>query len=574
MTPPPVLDVWAPRARRLDLLVGDRRLPFRAGDGGHWQREPPPPGVDYALSIDGGPPRPDPLSRWQPHGVHGPSRWIDLDGFAWTDAGFQAGTLATAVIYELHVGTFSPTGTFDGAIAHLDHLAALGVTHVELMPVATFPGRRGWGYDNVLLGAVHDAYGGPAGLHRFVDACHARDLAVVIDVVWNHVGADGAYLRELGPYLHEGRHTPWGPALNLDGDGSDEVRGFLLACARRWLVDYHADGLRLDAVDAMIDDAAIPFVEELAGWVGALAGTHGRALTLIAESDRNDPRLVQRPPRGGLGLDAQWSDDLHHAIHAAITGERAGYYVDFGRVADVATALTRGFVYDGKPSRYRGHRHGRPLVDVSGHRLIGYAQTHDQVGNRPRGERLVHLAGHDLARVAAALVFVAPHTPMLFQGEEWAASTPFPYFAELADPLLAAAMRDGRRRDLAELGWTSEALDPTAADTFAAAVLRWPEVEAEPHRDMLSWYRALIALRRARPELRDGRWAAVDARTDEVARWLAIGRGAVTLVANLGAAPHVHRVGPGELALGSRLGVRLADGMLELPPASCGFVVA
>jgi maltooligosyltrehalose trehalohydrolase len=568
------IEIWAPRARRLELVVGDARRPFQRRDHGAWQVAAPPAGTDYAISIDGGPPRPDPLSAWQPHGVHGASRVVDHAAFAWTDAGFRAAPLATGLIYELHVGTFTPAGTFDGVIARLDDLVALGVSHVELMPVAAFAGRIGWGYDGVALAAVHDPYGGPDGLKRLVDACHRRGLAVLIDVVWNHLGPEGNYLAELGPYFTDRHPTPWGAAVNLDGPGSDEVRGFLRACARRWLCDYHADGLRIDAVHAMVDTSATPFLEELAAWVSELATALGRPLVLIAESDLNDPRLVQRPARGGFGLDAQWSDDLHHAVHAALTGERAGYYADFGRIADVAAALTRGFVYDGRRSEFRGRRHGRPLVDVPGQRLIGYSQDHDQVGNRARGERLAHLAGLDAARVAAALVFMAPHVPMLFQGEEWAATTPFPYFAGFTDPALVQAVRDGRRREFAEAGWTDDVPDPFAPATFASAVLRWDERTAEPHAGMLAWYRALVALRRHHPELTDGRWDAMDVRHDEAAGWIAVTRGALTLLANLGAANHVAPVGAARLALGSRPDLRVIDGRLCLRPATCAFVTS
>ena len=568
------IDLWAPFASQLELVVGDRRQPFTAGPHGRWTVAAPTAGTDYAISVDGGPARPDPLSSWQPHGVHGPSRAVDHAAFAWTDQGFRAPPLSAAVIYELHVGTFSAEGTFDGAIAHLDHLVELGVTHVELMPVAAFPGRFGWGYDGVLLGAVHDPYGGPDGLKRLVDACHGKGLAVLIDVVWNHLGPEGNYLGELGPYFTDHHHTPWGKAINLDGAGSDEVRGFLRTFAHRWLVDYHADGLRLDAVHAMVDTSATPFLEELAAWTTDLSSTVGRPLVLIAESDLNDPRLVQRPERGGFGLDAQWSDDLHHAIHVAVTGEQHGYYRDFTALTDVCAALTRGFVYDGRVSAHRGRRHGRPLREVSAHRLVGYSQTHDQVGNRACGERLVHLVGPDRARIAAALALLAPHVPMLFQGEEWAASSPFPYFADFDDAALAQAVREGRQREFAEAGWHADVPDPIAEATFRRGALRWDELAHEPHASMLGWYRELLALRRARPELRDGRWAGVEARADEASGSLVVRRGGVTLVVNLGEAPLVHRLGPGQLALASHADVRLQDGALHVPPSACAVAIA
>ena len=384
-----LFEVWAPRAREVEVVVspgqsGERRVAMRGPDAEGWFRsdvEGLGPGDDYSFSLDGGPPRPDPRSPSQPAGVHGPSRLVDHETFPWTDAGWVPPSLADGVVYELHVGTFSPEGTFDGAAARLDHLADLGVTTVEVMPVAEFPGRRGWGYDGVDLWAPHSAYGGPDGFKRLVDACHARGLAVVLDVVYNHLGPDGNYLPGFGPYFTDRYVTPWGEAVNYDGAESDQVRAFVVGNACMWVRDYHVDGLRLDAVHAIVDTSAVSIVEEIATAVHELGRALGRPTWVVAESDLNDPRVVRAVDAGGYGCDAQWSDDFHHALHAALTGEREGYYADFGSLAHLAKALTRVWVHDGCRSAYR-RRHGRPATDLPGSRFFGYLQNQDQVGNR------------------------------------------------------------------------------------------------------------------------------------------------------------------------------------------------
>jgi maltooligosyltrehalose trehalohydrolase len=534
------LVVWAPRPGRVELIVypsgpggrAERRPMMPLGDG-HVAAEAPRFDVDYALSLDGGPPRPDPRADLQPHGVHGPSRRIDHRSFTWSAPAFRAAPLRDAVIYELHVGTFSPEGTFAGAMARLDHLVELGVTHVELMPVATFPGARGWGYDGVALYAPHPAYGTPDDLRRLVDACHRRGLAALLDVVYNHLGPDGNYLGEYGPYFTDRVKTPWGAAVNLDGAGADETRAFLIDNARHWLRDYRFDGLRLDAIDTLHDESAHHFLEELAAAVDALEAELGRPLVLIGESDRNDPRDTRPRDAGGLGLDAQWSDGFHHALHTALTGERTGYYVDFGGLSCVARALTRGFVHDGQRSAYRGRRFGRPLDSADGARLLGYLQTHDQVGNRARGDRIGHLTTPGRVRIGAALVLTSPFVPMLFQGEEWGASTPFQYFTDHQSPELAEAVRTGRRREFAAFGWRPDDIpDPQARSTFDASVLRWDERERGEHRELLAWHRALIALRHRRPALRDGRLDRVDVTVDE--HTIVVRRGEIAVAANLG----------------------------------------
>jgi maltooligosyltrehalose trehalohydrolase len=407
------------------------------------------------------------------------------------------------------------------------------VTHVELMPVASFPGTHGWGYDGVALFAPFAPYGGPLGLKRFVDACHRRGLAVLLDVVYNHLGPSGNYLERFGPYFTDHYRTPWGRAVNFDGAGSDEVRRFVVDNATSWLRDYHVDGLRLDAVHAIHDESATHVLEELAAEVRALEGRVGRHLVLIAESDRNDPRLLRAVEAGGYGLDAQWNDDFHHALQAALTGERHGYYADFGTLADVARAMERAYVYEGRHSAHRGRRHGRPAHGLEGDRFVVFAQNHDQVGNRARGERLAHLVSPGRARIAATLLLASPYVPLLFQGEEWAASAPFQYFTAHDEPELARAVSEGRRREFAAFGWGEGVPDPQAEETFLRSKLDWSELERSPHAGMLAWYRELIRLRRSLPDLADGRRSRTVATFDERARWFVLSRGGVCVACNL-----------------------------------------
>ncbi|HEY1319816.1 MAG TPA: malto-oligosyltrehalose trehalohydrolase, partial [Streptosporangiaceae bacterium] len=421
----------------------------------------------------------------------------------------------------------------------LGHLRDLGVHTVELMPVAAFPGRHGWGYDGINLWSVHEPYGGPDGLKRFVDACHTRRLAVVLDVVYNHLGV-GNQVGAFGPYFTPAHVTPWGPAVNLDQPGSDEVRDFLISNALMWLRDYHLDGLRLDAVHALEDRRALHFLEELAAEVQALAALLNRELVLIAESDANDPRLVTSREAGGYGLTAQWSDDFHHAVHAAVTGERQGYYCDFGTLAALAKTLTKVFFHDGIWSPFRGRTHGRQVdvFRVPAHRFLGYLQDHDQIGNRATGDRISARLTPELVKVAAGLVLTAPYTPMLFMGEEWAAGTPWQYFTDHTDPGLAKAVAEGRRAEFAAHGWgPADIPDPQDEATFRRSKLDWSEPERTPHAAVLAWYRELIALRRARRELTDPRLGRIGVEFDEGARWLAVRRGRLRIVANLGPGP-------------------------------------
>jgi maltooligosyltrehalose trehalohydrolase len=495
-------------------------------------------GHDYSFVLDGGTPRPDPRSPWQPHGVHGASRAVDHGSFCWTDEGWRGRSLADAVVYEMHTGTFSETGTFDAAIERIPHLVGLGITAVELLPVAAFPGARGWGYDGVDLYAVHEAYGGPDALKRLVDACHAAGIAVVMDVVYNHLGPDGNYLGEFGPYFTDRHRTPWGDAINYDGAGSDEVRRFIVDNAVMWLRDYHCDGLRLDAVHAIVDTSALHLLEEIATAVHDLSLDLGRELWVIAESDLNDPRVVNSVARGGYGCDAQWSDHFHHALHASLTGETSGYYADFGRVEDVALALRNVFVNPGGYSPFRQRRHGRPVGDLPATRFLGYLQNHDQVGNRAQGERSAALMSPGRLQIAAALVLLGPFVPMLFAGEEWAASTPFQYFTDHQDMELGRLVSEGRRREFASFGWDpADVPDPQDRATFDRSKLRWDELETEPHPTMLRWHRELIALRASTPALLDGNRSAVSVEFDEAARWLVLRRTGLCVACNWGDGP-------------------------------------
>jgi maltooligosyltrehalose trehalohydrolase len=570
------LRVWAPNAARLELALGDERRPMTREDGGWWGGEWPDigAGTDYAFSIDGGPPLPDPRTRWQPHGVHGTSRVVDPDAYQWADDGWKPPALSDAVVYELHVGTFSPAGTFDGAIEHLPALAHLGITHVEVMPVNAFPGARGWGYDGVALFAPHEPYGGPEGFKRFVNACHGHGLAVILDVVYNHFGPDGNYLPQFGPYLTDRYVTPWGDAVNLDGPGSDEVRRFFIDNACQWLDEYHVDGLRLDAVHAFVDLSAVHFLEELAAEVRALSGRLRRQKVLIAESDLNDPRLLRPVDQGGYGLDAAWSDDFHHAVHVALTGERDGYYGDFDGLPDIVRALERIYVYDWRYSPARDRRHGRPADGLAPDRFVVFAQNHDQVGNRAAGQRLAHLVTPDALRVAATLVLAGPFVPLLFQGEEWAASSPFLYFTDHVDRDLGAAVTEGRRREFAAFGWAPDAVpDPQDPGTFRRSILDRTEQDRSPHREILEWHRRLVQLRRTLPGLRDGRRPAV--RWDPVESWLTQERDGVLVAVHLGPERAVIPCPEGDdwtVALASSEGIGISAGRLVMPSMSSAIL--
>jgi maltooligosyltrehalose trehalohydrolase len=547
----PVFQVWAPYAEKVELdLAGERRPMDSDAAAGWWAVQAPEasPGDDYAFVLDGGEALPDPRAAWLPGGVHGPARVYDQSAYDWHDAHWHGIPLTGAVVYECHVGTFTPEGTLDAAIGRLDHLVDLGVDAVELMPVNAFDGPHGWGYDGVGLYAVHEPYGGPDALKRFVDAAHGRALAVVLDVVYNHLGPSGNRLPDFGPYFTDAHTTPWGPAVNLDQPGSDEVRAFLVGNALHWVEHYHVDGLRLDAVHAFVDQRATHLLEKLTAAVHALGDRLGRSIGVVAESESNDPRLVRPAAAGGYGLDAQWSDDFHHALWAALSGERAGYYVDFGSLPTLAKALTGAFVHDGCFSTFRGRSHGRSFGrgEIGGHRFLGYLATHDQVGNRAAGDRPAATLSTGLLKVAAALVLCSPYTPMIFQGEEWGASTPWQFFTSFGDPALADAVRQGRRAEFAGHGWNAaDVPDPQDEATFERSKLDWSELDRQEHAELLDWHRTLVALRRERAELADDRLDEVGSTFDtapegheregEVSgRWFVLHRGAVAVVCNLG----------------------------------------
>lgn len=533
--------VWAPNARLVELVFfpDKERVPMiRQPDGHHVVTHPRiQPGQQYAFSLDGGDPLPDPRSRLQPHGVHGPSCWID-DAFTWTDHGFQQVPLHSAVLYELHVGTFSRAGTFDGALDHLPKLRQLGITHVELMPVAHFPGTRGWGYDGVCLFAPHTQYGGPEGLKRFVNACHEQGIAVLLDVVYNHLGPSGNYLGQYGPYFTDHYHTPWGEALNFDAEHSDAVRRFICDNATHWLRDYHIDGLRLDAIHAIFDTSATHILEQLAQEVDALAAQLRRHLVVIAESGLNDARIVRPREAGGYGLTSQWSDDFHHALHTVLSGEASGYYADFGTLGQLAAALRYGFVYRGQYSKYRKRRFGGDSAGLRGRHFLSYIQNHDQIGNRAVGDRLTASLDVGQLKIAAALTLLAPFVPMLFMGEEWGTRRPFQYFTDHEEVELGDAVREGRRREFAAFGWDPERVpDPQARATFEASKLDWEEALREPHADLLRWHQALLRLRREQPELLDDRLDATRVDFDEHERWLRMTRGSFHVTCNFADAP-------------------------------------
>ena len=572
--------LWAPAAGRVEVEACGQRVPMKAAFGGWWSAAVAGISADekYAFRLDGGELLADPRSPRQPFGPAGSSQRCDHAAFGWTDRDWSGRDLRGSVIYELHIGTFTAGGTLDAAIGRLDYLVSLGIDIVELMPVAAFPGERGWGYDGIGLWAVHEPYGGPDGLKRFTNACHQRNLAVLLDVVYNHVGV-GNRLAEFGPYFTDTHLTPWGPAVNLDQPGSDEVRAFLVDNALMWLRDYHLDGLRLDAVHALEDHRAMHLLEELAARVQELATDSDRTLLLVAESDANDPRLITSRLAGGYGLTAQWSDDFHHAVHAAITGERQGYYCDFGSMAALAKTITGAYFHDGTWSEFRGRSQGRPVQrGIPAEAFIGFLQNHDQVGNRAAGDRISAGLSLDLLKVGAGLVLTAPFTPMLFMGEEWAADSPWQYFTDHPDRAFGRAVTEGRRSEFARHGWADGPIpDPQDRATFRRSKLDWSQALEPEHRDVLAWYRELIALRRNRPELTDPRLDQVHAVYDEAGRWLLVSRGSLRIAANLGAdtqrLPTVTT--PRSIVLAaSKAGACLTgDGAIALPPASLAVVL-
>ena len=562
-----IFSVWAPLAKTVELVATQQRVALQAAADGYWRTELDPSAVrdGYKFSIDGGHPTPDPRSLWQPHGVHGNSYLAGIgEQRRFQQAKFTPKPLRAAVIYELHVGTFTPEGTYMAAEARLAHLVKLGVTHIELMPLATFPGRHGWGYDGVDLYAPFPAYGTPEELAHFVNACHEQSIAVLLDVVYNHLGPDGNYLGSYAPYFTDRIKTGWGEAINYDGAHSDEVRRFIIDNALMWLRDYGFDGLRLDAVHAIFSFEATHVLEDLALAVRQLGDELGRSFVLIAESDLNDPRLVRSAERGGYGLQAHWADDFHHAIHQYFTGEASGYYADFHGLEHIAAALRHGYVYQGQYSSYRRRRHGRPPRGVGADQIVVFAQNHDQVGNRAQGERLSMLLDTTRLKAIAALTLLSPFVPLLFQGEEWGACTPFLYFTDHQDPQLGQSVAQGRAREFASFDWAGEVPNPQAQQTFERSKLDWSEPSKPRHAELLEWYRGLIKLRFEKR----GQFGHAKARVkfDAAARWLRFEHAGVLALFNLAAV--AQRVpmpaGPWELAQSSEM---IAENLPEQMPA-------
>jgi len=579
-------DVWAPKASTVRLSLDGEVHPMTADDGG-WFRAPSGldegPGHRYGFLLDDADqPLPDPRSRRQPDGVHGLSETVDLDAFAWTDQGWTGRQLAGSVVYELHIGTFTPAGTLDSAIERLPHLVDLGVDLVEVLPVNAVNGTWNWGYDGVDWYAVTEAYGGPEAYQRFVDACHAAGLGVVQDVVYNHLGPSGNYLPVYGPYLSSKHANTWGDNVNLDDDGAHEVREFILRNALMWLDDFHVDALRLDAVHALKDDSEVHLLQEMATRVSALSAHLRRPLTLIAESDMNDPRLITPRDGGGFGpdhrqgygLDAQWSDDFHHAVHVALTGETTGWYEDFASLDALAKVLTKGFFHDGTWSSFRERDHGHPVdtEHTPSWRLVVANQNHDQIGNRAIGDRLAETLDDGQLVIAAALTLTSPFTPMLFMGEEWAASTPWQFFTSHPEPELGEATAKGRIEEFAKLGWDESTVpDPQDPQTFERSKLDWSELEGGRHAIVLDAYRRLAALRRAEPDLTDPRFDRTSVEHDAEARWLVLRRGDLRVVVNFAEQPATLEVAAGEVLFTSDASVT-AGSSLTLPAHSVAVV--
>ena len=523
----PRVPVWAPAAQTVELhLPSQDRLVGMIPVPGGWWTAPfdLEPGTDYAFRVDGSPNRPDPRSALQPDGVHGPSRTVDPDTWRWTDQNWAGKDLRGSVIYELHVGTFTPEGTLDAAVSRLGHLVDLGVDIVELMPLAAFPGKAGWGYDGVGLWAVHEAYGGPDALARFVDAAHNAGIGVCLDVVYNHLGPSGNYLSVFGPYFTPAHHTPWGEAVNYDHDGSQQVRAFVIDSALRWMRDFHIDALRLDAIHEIKDDAAAAdppqahVLAELSDAVAALSAELGRPLSLVAEADLNDVGVItptsEEPPAKvpSLGMTAQWADDVHHALHVRLTGEDQGYYGDFAEVGAWAKAYGRAFLHNGTWSTFRERNWGAPVPeDTDPRRFVVFGSDHDQVGNRAVGDRPSAILDDAALAATAALVLLSPYTPMLFMGEEWGTRTPFQFFTDHEEDDLARSVSEGRVREFAGFGWDADEIpDPQAAATVEASRLRWSELDEAEHARMLAWYQALTTLRRNLDWSQRTAWPQVD----------------------------------------------------------------
>ncbi len=546
-----MIEVWAPRASSVALRRASGDTAMMATTDGWWQVDVDlPDGAEYGFVLDGGDPLPDPRSKRQPRGVHDLSQSFDASAFSWTDDAWTGRQLAGGMIYEMHIGTFTPEGTLDSAIGRLDHLVDIGVDFVEVLPVNGFNGTHNWGYDGVLWYTVHEGYGGPAAYQRFVDACHARGLAVIQDVVYNHLGPSGNYLPQFGPYLHDASANTWGSSVNLD---NPNVRRFVLDNLRLWLDDYHVDGLRLDAVHALVDTSDKHILQEMAEETDALSAFLGKPLTLIAESDMNDPKLIMPREAGGYGLTAQWSDDYHHSVHVALTGETTGYYEDFASLSALAKVSTGGFFHDGTYSSFREKNHGFPIdPQVPTWRLVTFSQDHDQIGNRAIGDRLTATLDYGQLAMAAVLTLAGPFTPMLFMGEEWGASTPWQFFTSHPEPELGKATAEGRIAEFEKMGWDPDVVpDPQDPESFDRSKLQWAEAESGEHARLLQLYRELAELRRSVPELTDPSFAHLAADYSDDERWFRLTRGGVDVVFNFGETDR-------ELPIGEGAGILLA----------------
>ncbi|MCZ9883328.1 malto-oligosyltrehalose trehalohydrolase [Arthrobacter sp. B2a2-09] len=571
-------DVWAPFAESVTLLAAGQHHEMRSyddGAAGWWTADVPRrAGTDYGYLVNGEGPFPDPRSQRQPDGVHALSRTFDASSYAWNDADWAGHGLGGAVIYELHLGTFTPEGTLDSAAEKLDYLVELGIDFVELLPVNAFNGPHNWGYDGVLWFAVHEAYGGPEAYQRFVDAAHAAGLGVIQDVVYNHLGPSGNYLPKFGPYLKSGEGNTWGDSVNLDGPGSDEVRQFILDNAAMWLSDFHVDGLRLDAVHALRDDRAVHILEDLASLADGIEAETGVPKTLIAESDLNNPRLIYRRDTNGYGLEGQWSDDFHHAVHVNLTGETAGYYADFDSLGALAKVLEHGFFHDGSHSSFRGRHHGRPIRPGLVHpaALVVCNQNHDQIGNRAAGDRLSASLSYGRLALAAVLTMTSPFTPMLFMGEEFGASTPWQFFTSHPEEWLAEATAKGRLKEFERMGWDPALVpNPQDPETFSRSKLKWEEAHDGDHARLLELYRALANLRRSTPELAGGGFTDTHVDFSEEDKWLVLSRGAVRVACNFGDRT-LAKAMDGEVLLATDSAAAVGNGKLTLPGESAAVV--
>ena len=565
--------VWAPGREKVAVKVGDKAVPMKGPSArGFWSVDVPEAGhgTDYAFLLDDDTtPYPDPRSFWQPKDVHSFSRVLDHTEFAWTDHHFRGVPLPSAVVYEMHVGTFTPDGTLLSAIEKLDYLVDLGITHVEVLPISSYEGNFSWGYDGVAPYAPDETVGGPEGVKKFVDACHSKGLGVILDVVYNHFGPAGNYTGQFGPYYTEKHLTPWGAAINFEEGGSDQVRRYFIDNALMWLRDYHFDGLRLDATHELIDRSAMHFLEQLSREVEDLSASIGRSLFLIAENDLNDPRVVASREVNGYGMDAQWSDDFHHSLFSILANEQNGYFEDFGTVEQLAYTLKHTFLYDGKYSKYRRHSQGRPVLKLSYHKYLGYIQNHDQIGNRAKGERVQQIVGTAKAKLAAGIVFTAPFVPMVFMGEEWGASSPWLYFADFQDECLRQSVREGRKRDFAHFGFGDDVPNPEDPATFEASKLKWEELEEPEHETMLDWYRKLIHLRRKTLSLNLGDTERMEVCYNGEGKWIRTDRGDIRTVINFAdTSTPFEMPSTADLLLSSGAAPERADGSVKVPPVS------